>query len=259
MFDIMKYFTSPRFFVLLCLTVGLANASCNRHFVLRKGGMYTRFPMDSTITDDPAFVRLYAPYKQQLDAGMNRVVGRTAVALTKPGNVPETLLGNFFADALLTEGRKLHPEAEFSFGTKGGLRTELMQGDITVGHLFELMPFENELVVLELSGASVLQLAQFAASTGGQPMAGMRLHIANGHAADIRIGGAPLDTARTYTLVTYDYLANGGDNSRGLENPVNRINLGKKVREALIDYVSGLSHDGQHINTKLDGRITTDE
>ncbi len=189
---------------------------------------------------------------------MNRVIGHTDIDLTKPSSAPETLLGNFFAEALLTEGRKLYPEVDFSFGTKGGLRIELSKGDITVGHVFELMPFENQLAVVEISGEQIGQLAQFIASTGGQPVAGMRMVIHDGRAKDIEIAGQPLDDSKTYHLLTYDYLANGGDNIRGLDNPINRVDLPKKVREALIDYISQLTQEGEHINTQLDGRITRD-
>ncbi len=239
-------------FSMLALIVLLT--SCHRYFV-PASHQYTKQQIDSTLTPDADYVGYYQPYKQQLDAEMGRVVGHTDVALTKPSNAPETRLGNFFADALLAEGKKQYPEAEFSFGTKGGLRIELQKGDITVGNLFELMPFENEMVLLELSGKSVLQLAQFIATTGGQPVAGLRMKIDDGEATDITIAGKPLELSRTYKLITYDYLANGGDNSRGLNNPVSRTNVGQKVREALITYVSEQMQAGEHINTQLDGRI----
>jgi 5''-nucleotidase/2'',3''-cyclic phosphodiesterase and related esterases len=239
---------------LLSVAFLFPGASCSRYFTPLQH-THTRHEIDSTIIADPAYVAHYAPYKARLESEMNRVVGRTEVSLTKPGNVPETLLGNFFADALLSEGRKLHPDAQLSFGTKGGLRTELPQGDITIGDLFELMPFENELVVLELPGSAIEQLAQFIAGTGGQPVSGMTMTIKDRGAEQIRIAGHPLDTASTYKLVTYDYLANGGDNLQALQQPVNRFNLGKKVREALIDYVSGHTSTGKPINTQIDGRI----
>ena len=251
----MKYFIPRNCFVLFTIALGLGSTSCNRYFSPRGQVAYTKLQIDSTLTGDPGFMRLYAPYRLKLEAEMNRVVGHTDVDLTKPSNAPETRLGNFFADALLAEGRKLYPEAEFSFGTKGGLRMELQKGDITVGNLFELMPFENELVLLELSGKSVAQLAQFIAATGGQPVAGLRMRIKEGKATGITIGGKPLNPSRTYKLITYDYLANGGDNSRGLNNPVSRINLGQKVRDALITYVSEQARAGNHINTQLDERI----
>lgn len=253
----MKYFTPKKSLALLAL--GLGGASCSKYFTPREQAVYTKVQIDSTLTGDPAFLQLYAPYREQLEAEMNRVVGYTDVNLTKPSHATETRLGNFFADALLTEGKKQHPDAEFSFGTKGGLRIELQKGNITVGNLFELMPFENEMVLLELSGKSVLQLAQFIAATDGQPVAGLRMRINDGKAADINVAGKPLELSRTYKLITYDYLANGGDNSRGLNNPVSRIDLGQKVREALITYVGEQTQAGKHINTTLDGRITRNQ
>lgn len=253
----MKYFATTRnCHLVFAAAICLAGISCSRYFVSNRQSVYTKLQVDSTIIDHPDYVQFYAPYKEQLEAEMNRVVGHAAVDLTKPVDAPETLLGNFFADALLAEARKQNPETAFSFGTKGGLRTELQRGPITIGHLFELMPFENEIVILELTGEKVGELAQFIASTNGQPVAGIRMDIDNGRATDIRIGGQPLETDRTYKLVTYDYLANGGDNMRSLNDPVSRNNLGMKVREALIGYVSEQTQAGYDINTQLDGRIT---
>ncbi len=254
---IMKFFASRCRPLLFTVAVGLATVSCNRYFAPVGPGSYTKLQVDSTVVGEPAYLQLYAPYKQRLEAEMNRIVGHADVALTKPGDAAETRLGNFFADALLAEGRKLHPGAEFSFGTKGGLRTELQRGPITVGSLFELMPFENELVMLELPGERVLQLARFIAATGGQPVAGLRMAINGGEPVGITVAGKPLDTSRTYQLITYDYLANGGDNLRGLDHPARRVNLGKKVREALMDYVNAEAANGRHITTQLDGRIKT--
>lgn len=255
----MKRLTTRNSLLLLAVAVWLGGASCSRYFIPRGQAAYTQLQVDSTTVDDPDYVQFYAPYKKQLEVEMNRVVGRAAVSLTKPSEAPETLLGNFFADVLLAQARKQVPDAEFAFGTKGGLRIELSQGPITIGNLFELMPFENEIVVLELTGEKVQQLAQFIAATGGQPVSGIRMKIENGIATNIRIGGKPIGPNQTYKLVTYDYLANGGDNSRGLDDPINRTNLGIKVREALIDYVSEKAQAGNDINTQLDGRITSNQ
>lgn len=256
---IMKCFTTRNHLLLLAVAIWLGGASCSRYFVPRGQAVYTQLQVDSTTADAADYVQFYTPYKKQLEAEMNRVVGRAAISLTKPSNEPETRLGNFFADVLLAQARKQIPDAEFAFGTKGGLRIELHQGPITVGNLFELMPFENEIVVLELAGENVLDLAQFIATTGGQPVSGIRMEIVDGKATNIRIGGKPIDANRTYKLVTYDYLANGGDHALGLADPVNRTNLGIKVREALITYVSNEAEAGNDINVQLDGRITRNQ
>ena len=251
----MKYFTTKSSLALFIGVLSLGTTSCSRYFVPQGSATYTEIQIDSQLTEDPAYVKLYAPYKAQLEAEMNRVIGHADVALTKPANAPETLLGNFFTDALLAEGQKHDPAAELSFGTKGGLRIELQKGAITIGNLFELMPFENEMVLLELSSQDVQQLAQYIAASGGQPVSGLRMKIVDNKPSDITIAGKPLEDSRTYKLITYDYLANGGDNARGLGKPVSRVDLGQKVREALIDYVSEQEKAGKHINTQLDGRI----
>lgn len=220
---------------------------------------YQQYQIDETLPVDSTIISYYLPYKQQLETEMNRVVGHTAVSLTKPGDSPETLLGNFFADALLEEGKKMEPRIGLSFGTKGGLRRELHKGEITIGDMFELMPFENELVVLELSADHIRRLVDFIIASKGQPVAGLQLHIRNGQAEKILIGGSPIHADSTYHLVTYDYLANGGDNLRGLDNPINRMDLGKKVRESLIDYVIRHTENNEMIHAKIEGRITSDE
>ncbi len=230
--------------------------SCSRIFV-PSGNEYRQYAINNDLPPDSSSILYYQPYKKQLDAEMSRIVGYTDADLTKPAAATETLLGNFFADALLAEGRRLYPDADFSFGTKGGLRRELKQGPVTIGHIFELMPFENDLVILELTGESVQQLAAFIAATGGQPVAGLQMTISGGEAKDIRIANAPLDLLKTYHLVTYDYLANGGDRVKGLEYPLKRTNSGKKVRELLMDYVSRQTAEGKTIHTQTDGRITT--
>lgn len=185
---------------------------------------------------------------------MNTVLGYTSVDLTKPAQ-PETTLGNFFADAILTQGRKLYPEVDFAIGTKGGLRTELTKGSITLRNMFELMPFENKLVILHISGKHTADLLQFVAAKDGQPIAGIRMKIKNNEPFNVLIEGKPFDTARSYIVLTYDFLANGGDNITGLNNPIKRINTDKGVREALIEYVIETTKKGNHLNSETDGRI----
>ena len=252
----MTRFTLPRrnLFVLHLLAIWLL-AGCATVSFTPAERHQNKYEINQEIAPDQKIAEFILPYKQQMEAEMNRVIGHSEVMLTKPGNQAETLLGNFFTEALLHEGRKLDPDIDFAFGTKGGLRIELPKGDITMGHIFELMPFENQLVILELTSEKVEQLAQYIASSNGQPVGGMQMQIHDGKARNISIGGQPLEKNKTYKLLTYDYLANGGDNSKGLDNPVSRVDFQQKVRETLIDYITGLTQAGQSINTTLDGRV----
>src|SRR5690606_15318680 len=149
---------------------------CSRHFV-RSEPVYQKLQMDSSLPPDTAFVAYYAPYKQQLDAELDRVIGHSAVHLTKPGSAPETVLGNLAPEALLAEGRSSDPRVHFYFGAEGDLRTELPKREHPVDHLFELLQYEDELLILELSAQKVNELAEYVAGTQGQPVAGLQLVI----------------------------------------------------------------------------------
>ncbi|WP_353547874.1 5'-nucleotidase [Rhinopithecimicrobium faecis] len=216
--------------------------------------IYKRYELNATVAEDSTVLAIYTPYKKKLESSMNEVIGYSPVYLTK-GSTAETLMGNFFCDALLAMGKKIDPEVQLSFGTKGGIRTEIKKGDVTVGHVFEVMPFENSLTILTLSGEQILNLANFIAKTGGQPIAGMRMEIKADKAQRIELAGQPLDLSKSYKLVTYDYLANGGDNLNALNNPLKRADFPEKVRESLMTYIKELTKNKQPINTQLDGRV----
>ncbi|MGJ1317862.1 5'-nucleotidase C-terminal domain-containing protein [Sphingobacterium spiritivorum] len=240
----------------LALVIGLGFmgfTSCKTLYT-RASDSYQGYEMNNTIAADSAVIALYAPYKQQMESEMNRVIGYSNTYLTKTRDA-ESLIGNFFADALLDIGKTLDKDAVFSFATKGGIRTDMRQGDITVGKIFEIMPFENKISILELSGKDVLTLADFIAQTGGQPIGGMRMEIVGKKATSVKINGQDIDPAKHYKMVTYDYIANGGDNLDALASPVSRKDYESKVREGLMDYIGRQTKAGKHINAVLDGRV----
>ncbi|MCF0069093.1 5'-nucleotidase C-terminal domain-containing protein [Dyadobacter sp. CY261] len=232
-------------------------ASCQKHFAVTRNE-YKQYGIDQQVGADSAIIGYYQPYKDKMQAEMNRVVGQTEVALTKPSD-PETLMGNFFADAMLKEGMKKDPTIQFTLATKGGLRTTFPKGNITVSQVFELMPFENEMVVLKLSGENVQRVIDFIAKKDGEPVAGIRMKIRDNKAYDITIAGQPFNINKTYNLLTYDYLADGGDELECLRNPLERREINQKVREALFENISDLTRQGKKITAQLDGRIVSDK
>ncbi|MGJ1506588.1 5'-nucleotidase C-terminal domain-containing protein [Sphingobacterium siyangense] len=216
---------------------------------------FQQYHINSDMQADPAVVSIYEPFKHKMEAEMNRVIGHADKALTKE-KTAETLMGNFFCEALLwMSEHNAHNPADLAFATKGGIRNDLKAGDITVGHIFEVMPFENMLTILELKGSQVRQLADYIATTHGQPVAGMTLTITGNKVQDIKIKGQAIQDDKLYKLVTYDYLANGGDNLTLLTQPVSRADYPQRMREGLIEYVSELTKEGKKVNAELDGRI----
>jgi len=138
----------------------------------------------------------------------------------------------------------------------GGLRTVVNVGDITIGKVFELMPFENELVIVWLRGNKLEELLQFFAKVGGEGVSGLRMEINNGKAQNISIGGNLLDANKLYSIATNDYLAAGNDKMFQLAQNEKRLNTGVKVRNMLLDYIKAETQKGNKIESKLDGRIT---
>lgn len=190
---------------------------------------------------------------------MNGVIGHSDVALTKAMVNGESLLGNFFSDATLGESRKIDPKIDFALPTtNGGLRNDLPLGAITLANVFELMPFENELLTFDLKGDDVASLLDFIARSGGQPVSGITLKIADKKAVEVMIGGKPFDPSKTYHVLTSDYLAGGGDGINSFKNPLSRKVLGLKVRDALIQYIKLKELEGKNISSALNRRISHD-
>lgn len=194
------------------------------------------------------------PLKAQMAAQMDIVIGQSAQAMR--AGQPESLLSNFSADVFRKAASDyLQQPVDMSVVNIGGLRTDLPQGDITVGKMFELMPFENELVILWLGGDQVLALCDIIASVGGEGVSGLRMGIKEGKALNPTIGGQPIDPHKTYLVATNDYLAGGNDRLTPLAEYSRRENTGIKVRNMFIDYIKAETQKGNIITTQSDGRI----
>ncbi|MFT3751744.1 MAG: 5'-nucleotidase [Paludibacter sp.] len=214
-------------------------------------------PLDSTTEAlaDKNYEKYLQPFKQKIDTEMNIVIGQAAETM-RP-HAPESLLSNFCANVYL------HTAADFA-GSKidiavvnlGGLRTVIPAGNITVRKVFELMPFENELVIVWLKGDKLFELLQFFAKVGGEGVSGLRMEISHGSATNISISGEPLDTGRLYSIATNDYLAGGNDKMFQLAMYEKRINTGIKIRNMLLNYIKMETKNGNKIQSSLDGRIS---
>jgi len=200
------------------------------------------------------YIAYLQPIKQKVDAQMKEVIGEATETMT--GHAPESLLSNFSADVYRQAATaNLGEQVDIAIVNLGGLRTEVPAGKITVGKVFELMPFENELVVLWLKGDKLLELLQYFASMGGEGVSGLRMEIENGKAVNITIGSNPIDTNKLYIIATNDYLAGGNDKMTQLAQAEKRVNTGLKVRTMLLNYIKEETKKGNKIQSKLDGRV----
>ena len=116
---------------------------------------------------------LIAPYKQLKEESMNVVIGESTETIEI--GKPESKLTNLIADILLTEARKYIPDTDMAITNIGGIRRPLYQGNITIGDVFEILPFDNALLVFEYKGSTIIRLADAIATKGGESISGMTL------------------------------------------------------------------------------------
>lgn len=200
-----------------------------------------------------------SPYKVKLDSIMNEVVATSLSSMEK--GQPESKLGNFVADlCLLVINEKNKNESrlpvDFCVLNNGGLRSSLPAGTITRKNIFELMPFENELVSVQLKGESVFKLLDYIASKGGVPVSNLRMKLDSSGFSNATINGKAFDKKATYTVLTSDYLANGGDGMSMFADSLNSLPSGIKVRDAIFSYLQQTKLKGESLNPVTDGRIS---
>ena len=201
---------------------------------------------------------LIAPYKKALDSQMNDVVGHSLVDLYKQR--PEGPLGNWAADAVLWQAQKIKKEALIiCMLNHGGLITDVASGAITLGKVYEIMPFDNELVLIGLNKDEILQLVKINLAKGGDPVAGIQIKSNCQSKDSILINGKKLDQIpndATIWLATSDYMANGGDDYKILETITKRMNTGLLIRNNLIDYLKFETANNISNDNRIEGRIS---
>lgn len=241
--------------------------SCKTYFVTDKAGSDNVELNASLPTNASEYEAEIKPYRDSLSASMNEVLNQSDVEMTI--GVPEGNLGNFAADLTLEIGNKYYNElfakqADFALLNNGGLRTSLPKGDITRKKLFELMPFENELVAVTLSREQVVKLFTFIAEKTdpslsvkkGVPVSwNVKLIVEQNQPKEVYVNEEKLRD-KNYTIITSDYLSNGGDNMSFFLNPIKTEKLGVKLRDAIIEYVVFQKQNNKNITAKEDKRIS---
>jgi 2',3'-cyclic-nucleotide 2'-phosphodiesterase (5'-nucleotidase family) len=214
----------------------------------------THTVVDGAVEEDALLAEMVGPYRERLEAEMLEVVATAAFEITKQGRF-ETPLGNLAADAMLIIAQQTTGETfDLAVGNAGGLRVPISAGPVTRGAVFELMPFDNYVVIQRMDGVQVDSLAQQLARIGGEPVAGISFAVTDeGRAVDLLVGGEPLEANRVYSVVTHNYLAYGGGDMPALWEPIDRRELPLPLRDAFIEY---FRQQGT-LEPRVEGRIRT--
>ncbi len=213
----------------------------------------SNYEINQDFKGDAGIESMIAPYREKLDAEMNQVIGYLETELTK--DRPESTLGNFVADAILEVAQKRYDQPiDFSLPNYGGLRIPYLNaGEVVLGDMFELMPFDNMLVIAQIDGKIAQQLFEHIADLRGWPVSsGVQMSIDTlQQQHSFLINGEPIDPNKTYRFCVSDYIANGGDKCSFLIDQ-KRDDLNLLFRDALIEYVQ--SKKKEKMAFQLEGR-----
>ena len=204
---------------------------------------------------DPDFSALIDTYSANVKTEMNKVIGYCPQALRK--GTPESPLTNLTGDALVWMAEEHYGvKADVGIYNSGGIRAEISAGDLTVGDVYAVYPFDNVLSVATLKGSDLVKLFEYVASNGGLPInKEVRLVISNKKVKSVTLNGKSIDNNQTYTVATIDYLMNLG--RYGLENATGRKDSGEIIRDCFVKYFSHLAAENNgNITASKDGRIT---
>ncbi len=237
----------------ILLTGLILLSACHRPYYIEQH--HDRFyTVNDAAQADSNIVHMIAPYKKEMDDKMQVVIGHTDTMLTKMQ--PECTLGNFMTDAQLAAARKIQKDVVASVANYGGIRLPYINtGPITLGKMYELMPFDNMLVIADIPGDVMKRFCDHIAKMKGWPVSGIRFDIAGNEAKNIYINNKPLDEHVTYKIAVNDYMANGGDNCDFLV-PLKKETTNIFIRDALIDYVKKLEQEAKPLHPKLENRLS---
>ena len=191
----------------------------------------------------PKIENYIKPYREHINKDLDSVLAYCPETLDKSSGKWQTTIGNLMADVSLVRGNLVFQSREkksidICLLNSGGIRSILPKGNVTARNAFEIMPFENSMVVIALKGEQIFELVDFfVTDKKAHPLAGLTFTIdKNNRPKNILVQGKPIEKETIYYVGTNDYLADGGDNMTFFKKSIQKYDLEYKLRNILIDY-----------------------
>ncbi len=202
--------------------------------------LYTR---TNTLHEDENTKAIYKKYLAQVAPILNEKIGTATVDINHDTKSP-SLMGEWVCDIM-----RQKTGAQIAIQNGGGLRTSISKGDLTVGTMYGLMPFDNTMVVARLTGAQVREAIEnglgnekisFGQLSGVYVSYDLSKPFGQRILDVVMENGAPLDPNQYYTVVANDFMFSGGDNYTVLKQGKEIKDTGIPVRDSIIEYVKKL-------------------
>ena len=220
--------------------------------------------MDAAVAEDEATKARIAEAAKPLDEIRNKVVAQAAEAIEGNRDVCRAMecpMGNLVADAMLA--RVKDQGIDIAIANSGGLRASIDAGDVTMGEVLTVLPFQNTLSTFEVSGATIVEalengVSQVEDGAGRFPqVAGMSFTVdltkePGNRISDVMVGGEPIDPEATYGVVSNNYVRNGGDGYKMFRDAENAYDFGPDLADVTAEYLA----ENAPYQPYTDGRIT---
>ncbi|WP_194094295.1 bifunctional metallophosphatase/5'-nucleotidase [Marivivens aquimaris] len=220
--------------------------------------------IDAAIEEDEATVARIGELAEPLNEIRNKVVAETAeeiIGVREDCRARECAMGSLIADAMLD--RVADQGIQIAIQNGGGIRSSIDAGEVTMGEVLTVLPFQNTLSTFQVSGATIVEAlengaSQYEEGAGRFPqVAGMTFTIdpskpAGERVSDVMVGGEAIDTEATYGVVSNNYVRNGGDGFSMFVEAENVYDYGPDVADVLAEYLAA----NTPFTPYTDGRIT---
>ncbi len=259
MVKLKKYRSITQHFVLFLTLLTLLACAENKYFVKKVEAK--QFNINTKQAETSNIEAYIKPYREKVDKDMNTVLATASQNFDKSGQW-QSPMGMLLADATLLKGnlifeKRNQKKIDICLLNHGGIRANINKGDVTTRTAFEVMPFENSLIIVALKGEQVLEIANYIIKEKKpQPLAGMTFTVtASNEAKNVMIQGKSLDTNKTYYVATSDYLSGGGDKMDFFKKGIEFFDMDYKLRNILIDFFK----DADVLPIATDVRISTEK
>lgn len=212
----------------------------NNNLVSAEPFLDNLYDRPDTLKDDANMLAIYERYNEELGPVLGKVLGKTTIDLDHDRYARPSLLGEWVSEIM-----KDRVGVQIAMTNGGGLRTDIPAGDITAGKLYEVMPFDNTLYTMKLSGADVkanIEHGIMNDDIGWIQIAGVRVTYNPKAEAGNRItsmvleDGTVVEMDKYYTVVTNDFMFTGGD-KYNFENSIDGFDTFIPIRDALMEAV----------------------
>lgn len=213
--------------------------------------VYSHIPVDETWDNAakayPALEAWLSPFKRGVDSLENNVVGMSAKRMR---NSSWTAM-NFVTDALMGIIPKLYKgRVDCAIMNKGGIRTDIPQGKISEGLIQSIFPFDNRLMVIEITGRDLLDALNVMAYRDGDAVSKQlrATYNAKKQITSAKLNGKKINPEQKYCIVTIDFLANGGDFLTSFKNGNVLFKDNARYGVHILQYIKDLTAQGKMVD-----------